>query len=66
MLPLIGRRLGMMILIMLVSSFILYVLFEFDKDRVVIQAIGPYTAMEQRQAWLEQKPPRMHWPSMSL
>jgi peptide/nickel transport system permease protein len=54
MLPLIGRRLGMMLLIMLVSSFILYLLFEFDKDRVVIQAIGPYTSAEQRQAWLEQ------------
>ena len=53
MLPLIGRRLGMMLLIMLVSSFILYLLFEFDKDRVVIQAIGPYTSEEQRQAWLE-------------
>ena len=54
MLPLIGRRLGMMLLIMLVCSFILYVLFELDKDRVVIQAIGPYTSAEQRQAWLEQ------------
>ncbi|HEY7747907.1 MAG TPA: ABC transporter permease [Aestuariivirgaceae bacterium] len=55
MLPLIGRRLGMMILIMLVSSFILYSLFESDKDRVVIQAIGPYTSEEQRQAWLDQR-----------
>ena len=48
MLPLILRRLGMMVLIMLVSSFILYLMFEFDKDRVVIQAIGPYTNSEQR------------------
>ena len=40
---------------MLVSSFILYLLFEFDKDRVVIQAIGPYTSEEQRQAWLSKR-----------
>ena len=44
----------MMVLIMLVSSFILYLMFEFDKDRVVIQAIGPYTNSEQRLAWLDQ------------
>src|SRR5262245_52277903 len=54
MLPLIGRRLGMMLVIMLVSSFILYVLFDFDKHGVVIQAIGPYTSEGQRQAWLDQ------------
>lgn len=54
MLPLIARRLSMMILIMLVSSFLLYLMFEFDKGRVVVQAIGPYTSSEQRLSWLEQ------------
>ena len=44
----------MMALIMLVSSFILYLMFEYDKDRVVIQAIGPYTNSAQRLAWLDQ------------
>ncbi|MDP9139155.1 MAG: ABC transporter permease [Pseudomonadota bacterium] len=54
MLPLIGRRLAMMALIMVVSSFLLYLLFEHDKELVAIKVLGQYSLPDQRLAWLEQ------------
>lgn len=48
-----AKRLASAILIMLAISLILFLLFELDKDAVVISVLGPYTTDEQRSLWLE-------------
>lgn len=54
MLILIARRLGSMVLIMLVVSVILFAIFETDKLAVAGKVLGPYSSTEQRELWLEQ------------
>ncbi len=54
MLILIGKRLVSMALIMVVVSFILFLLFETDKLAVAGKVLGPYSSLEQREIWLEQ------------
>lgn len=53
MLILILRRLGSMVLIMLVVSVILFAIFETDKLAVAGKVLGPYSSLEQREIWLE-------------
>ena len=53
MLILILRRLGSMVLIMLVVSLILFAIFETDKLAVAGKVLGPYSSTEQREIWLE-------------
>lgn len=53
MLLLILRRLGSMVLIMLVVSLILFAIFETDKLAVAGKVLGPYSSVEQREIWLE-------------
>lgn len=54
MLILIARRLGSMVLIMLVVSLILFAIFETDKLSVAGKVLGPYSSTEQREIWLEE------------
>jgi len=42
------------VLIMVVVSFILFLVFETDKLGVAGQVLGPYSSVEQRELWLEQ------------
>ena len=48
------RRLGTMILTMLVVSIILFLMLEFNSESVAIKVLGPYSSDESRQIWLEQ------------
>ena len=43
-----------MALMMVVISFILFVIFEGDKDTLAIKVLGPYSDPESRQIWLEE------------
>jgi peptide/nickel transport system permease protein len=54
MLILAARRLASMLLIMAAVSFLLFVIFETDKMGVAGKVLGPYSSIEQREAWLEQ------------
>lgn len=53
MLALAARRAISMILIMMVISFILFLIFEADKLNVATKVLGAYSTMEQRLLWLE-------------
>lgn len=53
MIRLITRRLGVMILTMLVVSIILFLALELNIDSVATKVLGPYSSDEQRQLWLE-------------
>ncbi len=53
MLKLALRRLGSMLLIMLVMSFLLFAIFESDKLAVAGKVLGPYSSQQQRELWLE-------------
>jgi len=54
MLVFIVRRLGTMILTMVVVSVLLFLLLEINSSSVAIKVLGPYTSEEQRNLWLEQ------------
>ncbi len=54
MLKMIGRRLGTMLLIMLVVSVLLFLMNEGDPRLVARSVLGPYAQPEQLQAWIEQ------------
>ena len=47
------RRLGTMILTMLVVSIILFLLLEVNSETVAIKVLGPYSLPLQREMWLE-------------
>ncbi|MFT5722176.1 MAG: peptide/nickel transport system permease protein [Motiliproteus sp.] len=53
MLLLISKRLGIMLLTMLVVSVILFLALELNIDSVATKVLGPYSSDEQRQLWLE-------------
>ncbi len=53
MLVFIVRRLGTMILTMVVVSILLFLLLEINSASVAIKVLGPYTSEEQRNLWLE-------------
>ncbi len=48
------KRLGAMILIMIVVSILVFLLLEISPGSVATKVLGPYTSEEQRQLWLEQ------------
>jgi len=48
------RRLGTMVLTMVVVSMLLFLLLEINSSSVAIKVLGPYTSEEQRNIWLEQ------------
>ena len=47
------RRLGTMILTMLVVSIILFLLLEVNSENVATKVLGPYSLPLQREMWLE-------------
>jgi len=53
MLVFISKRLGQMVLIMLVVSLLVFLLLELQPGNVATKVLGPYSTMEQRQLWLE-------------
>lgn len=53
MLILILKRLGFMLLTMLVVSILLFLLLEFSPGDVAVKVLGPYSSDEQRRLWLE-------------
>jgi len=52
MVKLVGRRAVYMAATMLAASLFLFLLFELSPQEVVVNALGPYSTAEQRQAWL--------------
>lgn len=54
MLVLIAKRIGFMILTMIVVSILLFLLLEFQPGSVATKVLGPYTSEEQRNLWLEE------------
>ncbi len=52
MLIFVVRRLGTMILTMVVVSILLFLLLEINVEAVAIKVLGPYSSDEQRQIWL--------------
>ena len=53
MLIFIVRRLGTMVLTMVVVSLLLFLLLEINVASVAIKVLGPYSSEEQRNLWLE-------------
>ncbi len=53
MLILIGRRLGSMILVMLVVSVLIFLALEATPGSVATKVLGPYSSQEQRDIWME-------------
>ena len=53
MLILIFKRIGFMVITMLIVSMLLFLLLEFDKEGVAVRVLGPYSSEEQRAIWLE-------------
>jgi peptide/nickel transport system permease protein len=53
MLIFILRRLGTMVLTMIVVSILLFMLLEINPGSVAIKVLGPYSSEEQRNLWLE-------------
>lgn len=47
------RRLGTMVLAMLVVSILLFLLLELTPGNVATKVLGPYSSEEQRTLWLE-------------
>jgi peptide/nickel transport system permease protein len=53
MLIMISKRIGFMILTMLVVSILLFLLLEVSPGNVATKVLGPYSSEESRQLWLE-------------
>lgn len=54
MLPVLSRKLGLLLGTMLAVSFIVFAALELNIDDVAVHVLGPYSAADQRQAWLAQ------------
>jgi peptide/nickel transport system permease protein len=54
MLVFLGKRLGAMVLTMVVVSLLLFLLLEISPGNVATKVLGPYSSEEQRNLWLEQ------------
>ncbi|TDJ61982.1 MAG: ABC transporter permease [Proteobacteria bacterium] len=54
MLIFIAKRIGFMVVTMLVVSLLLFLLLEISPGNVATKVLGPYSSEEQRQIWLEQ------------
>ena len=53
MLVFIVRRLGTMVLTMVVVSMLLFLVLEINVDSLAVKVLGPYSAPESREIWLE-------------
>ena len=53
MLIMISKRIGFMVLTMLVVSILLFLLLEYSPGSVATKVLGPYSSEESRQLWLE-------------
>ena len=53
MVILVGKRLGLMIVTMLVVSVLVFLLLEVNGESVAIKVLGPFSSDEQRTLWLE-------------
>jgi len=53
MVILIGKRIGFMVVTMLVVSVVLFLLLEYSPGSVATKVLGPYSSEESRQLWLE-------------
>lgn len=53
MLVFIAKRLGLMVLTMIVVSILLFLLLEISPGSVATKVLGPYSSQEQRHLWLE-------------
>ena len=53
MLVFIVRRIGTMILTMIVVSILLFLTLEFNSENVAVKVLGPYSSPESRAIWLE-------------
>ncbi len=53
MLVFVLKRLGFMVLTMVVVSLLLFLLLEFSPGNVAVKVLGPYSSEEQRNLWLE-------------
>jgi len=53
MLIFIVRRIGTMILTMIVVSILLFLTLEFNSENVAVKVLGPYSSPESRAIWLE-------------
>ena len=53
MLVFIAKRLGFMVLTMLVVSILVFLLLELSPGNVATKVLGPYSSEEQRRLWLE-------------
>ncbi len=53
MLIFIAKRIGFMVITMIVVSMLLFLLLEIRADTVAIKVLGPYSNEEQRNLWLE-------------
>ncbi|NQV46909.1 MAG: ABC transporter permease [Rhodospirillaceae bacterium] len=53
MLIMISKRIGFMVLTMLVVSILLFLLLEYSPGNVAVKVLGPYSSEEARQLWLE-------------
>lgn len=54
MIILILKRIGFMVITMLVVSMLLFLLLEFNVDSVAAKVLGQYSLPEQREVWLEE------------
>ena len=54
MLVFVVRRIGTMILTMLVVSILLFLTLEFNSENVAVKVLGPYSSQESREIWLEE------------
>ncbi len=53
MLIFIGKRIGYMVVTMVVVSLLVFLLLQINVDQVAISVLGPYSTEEQRILWLE-------------
>lgn len=54
MLIFVMRRVGTMVLTMVVVSMLLFLLLEISPGSVAVKVLGPYSSEEQREIWMEQ------------
>ncbi len=53
MLIFISKRIGQMLIIMVVVSILLFMLLELNLESIATGVLGPYSSVEQRELWLE-------------
>ncbi|MDP6786266.1 MAG: ABC transporter permease [Rhodospirillales bacterium] len=53
MIVFLAKRLGFMVVTMIVVSILLFLLLEIDAENVAVSVLGPYSNDEQRHLWLE-------------